>query len=74
MEKMQDYFILFWWWENEEYCCKCVKCEMLVRHLSRDIKQTTRSDHIILLLETLHWLPTKQKAQRLSLRFQKTSG
>lgn len=30
---------------------------MLVRHLSRDIKQTTRSDHIILLLETLHWLP-----------------
>ena len=57
MEKMQDYFILFWWWEDEEYCCKCVKCEMLVRHLSRDIKQTTRSDHIILLLETFHWLP-----------------
>ena len=30
---------------------------MLVRHLSRDIKQTIRSGHIILLLETLHWLP-----------------
>lgn len=54
---MQDNFILFWWWEDEEYCCKCVKFEMLVRHLSRDFKQTTRSDHIILLLETLHWLP-----------------
>lgn len=54
---MQDYFILFWWWEDEEYCCKCVQFEMLVRHLSRDIKQTTRSDRIILLLETLPWLP-----------------